>query len=224
MTHIFAHGSRAPIVAALLLVASVLGLSVMSSREIADEAVSPMAAHAATTTLARTGTASPDTQATYKPFVFSAPLTRPADIARVQISRLDGTTFRLEALRGKHVLLNVWATWCAPCREEMPALDRLQARLGAGRFEVVALSIDASIKDVRDFYAGLNIQSLQIYLGDYKEAPALLNVRGIPTTLLIDRDGREVARFVGPATWDADAVVAAITGHIETNVPTRSPK
>ncbi len=133
------------------------------------------------------------------------------DIAEVRFVDGDGRRMSLADFRGKQVLLNIWATWCGPCREEMPALDRLQTQLGGPDFEVVALSIDREGVDaVRDFYAELGIEALRIYVDVSTMAPVNLNVRGVPTTLLVDRNGREIGRYAGPAEWDGEAAVKAI--------------
>src|SRR3546814_2020452 len=111
-------------------------------------------------------------------------------------------------LRGKIVLLNIWATWCGPCREEMPTLDRLQARLGGPAFEVVALSIDrAGIGVVSEFYAEISVQHLAKHIDESGKAADELNALGLHTTLLIDPEGREIGRHVGPAAWDAPETI-----------------
>jgi thiol-disulfide isomerase/thioredoxin len=108
----------------------------------------------------------------------------------------------IPTFRGKVVLLNIWATWCAPCRREMPTLDRLQARLCSSDFEVVALSIDrVGSGAVRAFYDEIGVRHLASYLDRSGKSQHDLGVFGIPTMLLIDRDGREVARLIGPAEW-----------------------
>lgn len=114
-----------------------------------------------------------------------------------------GNLLSLSEFRGKFVLLNVWATWCAPCREEMPALDRLQQQLGGPDFEVAALSIDrGGAVAVRAFYEEMDIRALSIYVDPGSEAMSTLRTVGIPTTLLVDREGRELWRKTGAATWD----------------------
>ena len=119
-----------------------------------------------------------------------------------------GTTRTLVDWRGKVVLLNVWATWCSPCRKEMPALDRLQQKLGGTEFEVVALSIDrGGAADVRRFYEEIGVRALAIYVDPESEATAKLRTLGVPTTLLIDRAGRELWRKTGAAEWDSDDIV-----------------
>jgi thiol-disulfide isomerase/thioredoxin len=127
----------------------------------------------------------------------------------------EGRSLTLADFRGRIVLLNLWATWCTPCREEMPTLDRLQARLGGTDFEVVALSIDHDgIAAVRKFYQEIGIKHLRIYNDPTTDATARLGVIGIPATLLIDREGREVGRALGPAEWDAPEVVETVRKHL----------
>ena len=146
-----------------------------------------------------------------KPFRFGPAGADSDDIAEVRFVDADGRPMSLADFRGKQVLLNIWATWCGPCREEMPTLDRLQTRLGGPDFQVVALSIDREGVDVvRDFYAELDLQALRIYVDTSTMAPINLNVLGVPTTLLLDGNGREIGRYTGPTEWDVEAVVSAI--------------
>lgn len=126
-----------------------------------------------------------------------------------------GKALALEDFRGRVVLLNLWATWCVPCREEMPALDRLQKQLGGPAFEVVAVSIDRSPELVREFYRKYGIKSLALYIDPSSGITSTLGAIGIPMTLLVDRDGREIWRLSGPAEWDAPQSVAAIRKHVE---------
>jgi thiol-disulfide isomerase/thioredoxin len=117
----------------------------------------------------------------------------------------DGKEVSLESWRGRVVLLNLWATWCAPCRKEMPALDRLQSALGSAKFEVVALAVDrAGLAGARKFLDGLKPAALKLYADPTARAGALLKAVGMPTTLLIDAEGRELGRLVGPAEWDSE--------------------
>ena len=119
---------------------------------------------------------------------------------------------RLSSFHGRVVLLNIWATWCAPCRKEMPALDRLQASLGGAEFEVVTLSVDRDgLQAVNAFYRQTGIAQLRIYLDQSGQAMSDLGVAAIPTTLLIDRQGNEIGRKIGAAQWDSPALVKAIT-------------
>lgn len=143
------------------------------------------------------------------------PHARPRELANLRFSDGAGRPTSLAAFRGRVVLLNVWATWCPPCREEMPTLDRLQAMLGWPGFEVVALSIDhGGLPVVRDFFDGTRIKHLQPYLDTFGDAQSNLAVAGVPLTLLIDREGREIGRKLGPATWDNPRMVQLIRSHM----------
>lgn len=121
----------------------------------------------------------------------------------------DGRDLTLADFEGRVVLLNLWATWCAPCREEMPTLDRLQARLGGADFHVLPLSIDrAGLGPVRRFYDEIGIAHLKMYLAEDIRAMAAFAVAGLPTTILIDRQGRELGRLSGPSKWDSPENIA----------------
>ncbi len=128
----------------------------------------------------------------------------PKPIAAIRFEDGQGQSRGMVDFRGKVVVLNIWATWCIPCRKEMPALDHLQAVLGGANFEVVVLSIDRGGKDVvRKFFANVGIQKLTMYLDTSGKATHELGVVGLPTTLLVDSEGREIGRLIGPAEWDA---------------------
>ena len=115
-----------------------------------------------------------------------------------------GEPVTLAQFKGKTILLNLWATWCAPCREEMPSLDRLQKALGGDKFEVVALSLDRQgLEGSRKFLADVKADSLNLYVDPSAKQGTNLKLIGMPTTLLIDKDGRELGRLAGPAEWDS---------------------
>ena len=139
------------------------------------------------------------------------PFPKPRPLANVAFQDGTGRKFALADFKGKAVLLNVWATWCSPCRKEMPTLDRLQGKLGGKDFEVVALSIDRDGPDVvRKFFQELGVRNLALYIDPTMDAQSKLELIGVPTTLLIDRDGREVARYTGVAEWDRPEVIDTI--------------
>jgi thiol-disulfide isomerase/thioredoxin len=118
------------------------------------------------------------------------------------------------------VLLNVWATWCTPCRKEMPALDRLQQQLGGRDFEVVALSIDRGGNPaVAAFYREMDLRALAVYVDPTSEATSTLRTVGIPTTLLVDRQGRELWRKTGPAEWDRADFVELLRSYLRGTTP-----
>jgi thiol-disulfide isomerase/thioredoxin len=124
---------------------------------------------------------------------------------------MDGQPTSLEAFRGKVVVLNLWATWCAPCREEMPSLDRLHARFKDQPVVVVALSVDrAGPERVQAFLDEIGVQNLAVYRDPRAAATRTLRVPGLPATLLVDKEGRERARVLGIAEWDAPQAVEAV--------------
>jgi thiol-disulfide isomerase/thioredoxin len=127
-----------------------------------------------------------------------------------------GRPLTLADFRGKVILLNLWATWCIPCLREMPTLDRLQAKLGGPDFQVIVLSIDiGGLPVVEKFYRALKLKALGIYVDKTMRARIALGVAGIPTTLLIDRQGREIGRLAGPAEWDSKEAIKAIRRYLK---------
>jgi thiol-disulfide isomerase/thioredoxin len=130
-------------------------------------------------------------------------------VPEVQFKDTEGRSHSLAEFHGKVVLVNVWATWCVPCRKEMPTLDRLQAALGGPDFEVVAVSIDRGGPEVvRKFYAEIGVEHLAIRVDVLSQVLHALGAPGLPMTLLIDREGLEIGRLVGPSQWDAPETVA----------------
>ncbi|WP_341702045.1 TlpA disulfide reductase family protein [Ferrovibrio sp.] len=134
---------------------------------------------------------------------------RPRPIHQVEFVTHDGSATNLSDFRGSTVLLNIWATWCPPCREEMPSLDSLQSRLGGKGFQVVALSIDrAGMPAVETFFRESGIRFLSPFLDSSGKVSRALGITGLPTTLLINTTGQEIGRLVGPAQWDAPEMIA----------------
>ena len=129
----------------------------------------------------------------------------PETLPDVKFQDAAGAERTLADWRGKVVLLNLWATWCLPCRKEMPALDRLQAAMGSDRFEVVALSVDRTgLAGARKFLDEAKVEKLALYADSTARMATTLRAAGLPVTLLIDRDGREIGRLLGPAEWDSE--------------------
>ncbi|MAW86250.1 MAG: redoxin [Phyllobacteriaceae bacterium] len=142
----------------------------------------------------------------------------PRPLPEIEFEDGNGEALTLADLRGKTVLLNVWATWCVPCREEMPTLDALEAELGGPGFEVVPLSVDrAGPEVVRKFYAEIGIEHLGLYIDASMRASFDLQAPGLPTTLLIDSEGRELGRLVGPAEWDTPEMIAFLKNNLTSN-------
>ena len=148
------------------------------------------------------------------PFIISED---PAAVLSPPFQDGAGRQLTLDDFAGKVILLNIWATWCPPCRKEMPALDALQQRLGGPDFAVVPISIDSqSIEIARDFYQEIGIANLGLYWGEDLRVQLAFAVFGLPTTLLIDRKGRELARVFGPVKWDKPAAISQLMRVIST--------
>jgi thiol-disulfide isomerase/thioredoxin len=134
-------------------------------------------------------------------------LDKPNPVAEITFNDAEGHARKLADFRGKVVLLNVWATWCVPCRTEMPTLDRLQASLGGVDFEVVPVSIDrGGLGAIQKFYNEIGVRNLAMYVDSSGQVLHQVRALGLPTTLLIDRRGQEIGRVVGPAEWDGPEI------------------
>jgi len=132
----------------------------------------------------------------------------------------DGKPKKLSDWRGRTVLVNLWATWCVPCRKEMPALESLQTRLGGADFEVVAINIDTRDPEKpKNFLKGANLTRLG-YFSDQKakvfqDLKAIGRAVGMPTSVLVDGQGCEIATIAGPAEWGSDDAVKLITASMK---------
>ena len=127
----------------------------------------------------------------------------------------QGTEIRLGKWLGRVVLVNLWATWCAPCRKEMPTLADLQKQLGSKDFEVVALSVDRKGLAASSAYLKeTGADSLGLYVDDTMKSLDDLQGQGLPLTVLIDRRGREIGRLLGPAEWNSPEAVALMKAAI----------
>jgi thiol-disulfide isomerase/thioredoxin len=126
----------------------------------------------------------------------------------------SGEAKKLADFRGRLVLVNLWATWCVPCVEEMPALDRLQGKLGSD-LTIIAISEDRRGAEIVDpFLAKTGIKNLAIYLDPKSTALNEFAVQGLPTSFLIDRDGMIRGKLEGAAKWDEPAMVAILQRYI----------
>ncbi|MGO9135824.1 MAG: thiol:disulfide interchange protein TlpA [Methylovirgula sp.] len=127
----------------------------------------------------------------------------------------DGKLVKLSDFRGRNILLNLWATWCIPCRREMPALNRLQAKRGGPDFEVVAINVDTARLDrPRAFLQEIGVKNLTFYADNKADVFETLKqagkVLGLPTTLFVGKDGCAVGTMAGPAEWDSQDALALI--------------
>ncbi len=138
----------------------------------------------------------------------------PKPVADAVFRDENGAEITLAAFKGKVVLLNLWATWCIPCRAEMPSLDKLAASITDPDFRVVTVAQDrAGPEKVRAFLADLGTKNLHAYIDTSMRSARAWNAGGLPATILIDRQGREVARLLGEADWsspDAQALIKAL--------------
>lgn len=124
----------------------------------------------------------------------------------------DGSDMTLADLQGRYILVNFWATWCAPCREEMPGLNTLQTEFGGDAFDVVTIATGRNQPAaIRRFFEEVGVDVLPQHR-DPKQALARdMAVLGLPITVLIDPQGREIARLRGDAHWDSDSAKAIIS-------------
>ena len=128
----------------------------------------------------------------------------PEALPEISFNDAAGKTLTIADFKGRTVLMNLWATWCAPCREEMPSLDRLQQALGSDKFEVVALSLDkGGAVASQKFLDEVKAKALKLYVDATGKQAGALKLVGMPTTILINKDGLEVGRLAGPAEWDS---------------------
>src|SRR5712671_756221 len=142
--------------------------------------------------------------------------TTPLRLPDLAFEDADGKPKKLSDWRGKTVLVNLWATWCVPCRKEMPALESLQARLGGPDFEVVAVNIDTRDSEKpKNFLKDANLTRLG-YFSDQKakvfqDLKGVGRALGMPTSVLVDGQGCEIGTIAGPAEWGSDDAVKLIT-------------
>ncbi len=141
--------------------------------------------------------------------------TDPEPMPALAFNGPDGAPTTLDAFKGKALLVNIWATWCVPCRSEMPALDRLQKAAGSDKFEVLAINVDTSrLERPKSFLDEIGVKNLKFYADPTGEI--FFNLRqggellGLPTTFLVDSAGCEIGRLSGPATWDSPEALALV--------------
>jgi len=155
----------------------------------------------------------PPISGTVKNFIPTDP-GRPAPIERFYDA--DGREVSFFDFGGKVVLLNLWATWCVPCLQELPSLDRLQAQLGGADFQVVAVSVDRrGVEAVRPYFAKLKITNLPIYVEPKNQLATALGLQVLPSTIIIGPHGVMLGRMVGAAQWDAPESLALVRHYIE---------
>ena len=138
------------------------------------------------------------------------PSTQPHPAPAISLADTSGHSVELSELQGKLVIVNLWATWCGPCLREMPSLERLQSRLGE-RVAVLAVSEDrGGNKSVEPFIAKLGLKSVKIYIDPKSEVGHAFGMRGLPTSFLIDREGKVLGRVEGAAEWDSPKILGVL--------------
>jgi thiol-disulfide isomerase/thioredoxin len=142
--------------------------------------------------------------------------TAPLRLPDLAFEDADGKSKKLSDWRGKTVLVNLWATWCVPCRKEMPALERLQTKLEGPNFEVVAINIDTRDPEKpKNFLKEANLTRLGFFNDEkakvFQDLKSIGRALGMPTSVLVDAQGCEIATIAGPAEWDSDDAVKLIT-------------
>jgi thiol-disulfide isomerase/thioredoxin len=146
--------------------------------------------------------------------------TAPLRLPDLAFEDAEGKPKKLSDWRGRTVLVNLWATWCVPCRKEMPALEGLQTKLGGANFEVVAVNIDTRDPEKpKNFLKETNLTRLG-YFSDQKakvfqDLKAAGRALGMPTSVLVDGAGCEIGTIAGPAQWDSDDAVKLITAAVK---------
>ena len=153
-----------------------------------------------------------------------APVTRGEEAPPITLDRIDGGTLGLAELRGKVVMLNIWATWCAPCRVEMPSMQRVYERFRDHGFEVVAVAVDdrpglrqpdGTIRGLVSDFVEQHGLTFPIVVDPTGDTERLYGVSALPTTFLIDRNGRIRVREVGGRYWDREPQVEMIRSLME---------
>nr|WP_238380997.1 TlpA disulfide reductase family protein [Alkalilacustris brevis] len=140
----------------------------------------------------------------------------PREVPDVVVTDANDGEHRLSDWHGQWVLLNFWATWCAPCRHEMPSLDRLEQALGSERFAVVPVATGRNpVPAIERFFAETDLQHLPILRDPTQALSRGMAVLGLPVTVIIAPDGQEIARLTGDAEWDSDSAIAILTALID---------
>ncbi len=142
-----------------------------------------------------------------------------ASLREINFYDIENNQFFLEDFKGKVLLINLWATWCLPCKIEMPALDRLQDFIGDEQFEVIAIAVEkTNILKIQEFYNEIEIKNLKIYHDSSTKSGLFSKAKGLPLTILMDHEGREVGRRDGPWEWDDKEVIEIIESYKQLSI------
>ncbi|WP_294610097.1 TlpA family protein disulfide reductase [uncultured Roseovarius sp.] len=140
----------------------------------------------------------------------------PQTVPEIAFERGEGGTGTLADYRGQYILLNFWATWCAPCRVEMPTLSNLQTAMGGKSFKVVTIATGRNAPTaMKKFFDEIGVENLPLHRDPKSELARQMGIFGLPITLIIDPEGREIARLQGDAHWDSDSAKALLQALID---------
>ena len=173
-----------------------------ASRPIGSSSSQSVVAQATPAVVASESAVNPLSQGEMIKFVFKK---EPEPVGEIKFVDGSGAARTLAEFKGRVVLMNIWATWCVPCRKEMPALDKLQESMGSDKFEVVAMSVDrAGVAASAKFLESINVKNLKLYADPTARLNGVLKVFAMPSSILIDAEGREVGRLLGEADWNSE--------------------
>ena len=142
----------------------------------------------------------------------------PAEVPSTIFTDASGAEHTLADWQGKYVLVNFWATWCAPCRKELPALDALNRDFGGEEFAVVTIATGRNpVPAIERLFAEVGVESLPILLDPKQALSREMGVLGLPVSVIIDPEGREIARMSGDAEWNSDSARAIVAALLASN-------
>jgi cytochrome c biogenesis protein CcmG, thiol:disulfide interchange protein DsbE len=133
----------------------------------------------------------------------------------ITVTALNGSTLKLSDLKGKVVMLNFWATWCPPCREEIPSLMKLNAAMAGKPFQMLAVSVDEGGKPAIEDFFRTSKTELPAYTDQDGNASKTYGITGVPETFLIDKKGVIVKKVIGPLAWDGPEAIAFLEGLVK---------
>ncbi len=140
----------------------------------------------------------------------------PKPVSKSTYTMEDGSTGSLADYRGKIAVVNFWATWCAPCRKEMPMLSELQSELGGEDFDVVTIATGRNPPPaMKSFFDEIGVSNLPLHRDPKMQISREMGILGLPITIILNRDGQEIARMQGDAHWNSDSAKAIIKALID---------
>ena len=138
----------------------------------------------------------------------------PIKLEKINFKNINNETINLKKFKNSLIIINFWATWCAPCIEEMPSLNRLQANSNFDNLQIIPINIGRdSIEKSINFYKNLKINNLEIYFGENVELAKKFLLRGLPTTIFINKKGEEFARVIGFVNFDDKKIIEWLQKH-----------